>query len=49
LIREPSNIDLVTNSNANAQELEKIDFMIQEIKAKNKPLAHRVKAKKVLA
>jgi spermidine/putrescine-binding protein len=32
LIREPLNIDLVINSNANAQELEKIDLMIQELK-----------------
>ena len=33
LIREPLNIDLVINSNANAQELEKIDLMIQELKS----------------
>lgn len=49
LIREPLNIDLVINSNANAQELEKIDLMIQQIKMRNKPLSHRIKAKKVLA
>ncbi|PWK28228.1 hypothetical protein LV89_01009 [Arcicella aurantiaca] len=49
LVEEPLNIDLVVNSNANAQELEKIDLMIQQIKMKNKPLAHRVKAKKILA
>ena len=49
LIREPLNIDLVINSNANAQELEKIDLMIHQIKMRNKPLAHRIKAKKVLA
>jgi len=35
LIREPLNIDLVINSNANAQELEKIDLMIQELKSKS--------------
>ena len=49
LIREPLNIDLVINSNANAQELEKVDLMIQQIKMRNKSLAHRIKAKKVLA
>jgi hypothetical protein len=49
LIREPLNIDLVINSNANAKELEKIDLMIQEIKMRNKPLTHRIKAKKGLA
>lgn len=35
LIREPLNIDLVINSNANTQELEKIDLMIQELKSKS--------------
>ena len=35
LIREPLNIDLVINSNANAQELEKIDLMIQELKSES--------------
>ena len=49
LIKEPLNIDLVINSNANVQELEKIDLMIQQIKMSNKPLDHRIKAKKVLA
>ena len=37
------------NSNANAQESEKIDLMIQQIKMRNKPLAHRINAKKVVA
>ena len=32
LIREPLNIDLVIVGNANAQESEKIDFIIQELK-----------------
>jgi hypothetical protein len=49
LIREPLNIDLVINSNANAKELEKIDLMIQEIKMRSKPLTHIIKAKKGLA
>lgn len=49
LIRESLNIDLVINSNANAQELEKIDLLIQQIKMRNKPLAYRSKAKKMLA
>ena len=49
LIREPLNIDLVINSNANAQELEKIDLMIHQIKMRNKPFADIIKAKKVLA
>jgi hypothetical protein len=35
LIREPLNIDLVINSNANAQELEKIDSMIQKLKSES--------------
>jgi hypothetical protein len=35
LIREPLNIDLVINSNVNAQELEKIDLMIQELKSES--------------
>lgn len=49
LIREPLNIDLVINNNVNAQELEKNDSMIQQIKMRNKPLTHRIKAKKKLA
>jgi hypothetical protein len=39
----------VINSNANAQELEKIDLTIQEIKMRNIPLANMIKAKKELA
>ena len=35
LTREPLNIDLLINSNANAQELEKIDLMIQELKGES--------------
>ena len=35
MVKEPLNIDLVINSNANAQELEKIDLMIQELKGKS--------------
>ena len=33
LIKEPLHIDLVIHSNANAQDLEKIDLMIQELKS----------------
>ena len=46
LIKESLNIDLVINSNANAQELERIDLMIQQIKMRNKPLARRMKLRK---
>jgi spermidine/putrescine-binding protein len=35
LIREPLNMDLVIDSNANAQDLEKIDLMIQELKSES--------------
>ena len=35
LKREPLNIDLVINSNANSQELEKNDLMIQELKSES--------------
>lgn len=34
-INEPLNIDLVIDSNANAQDLEKIDSMIQELKGES--------------
>ena len=47
LIREPFNIDLVINSNVNAQELEKIDLMIHQIKMRNKPLTYMIKVKRV--
>lgn len=49
LIREPLNIDLVIDSNANTQELEKIDLMIQQIReeavAKYDSLDDALKAK----
>ena len=35
LIKEPLHIDLVIDSNANAQDLEKIDLMIQELKSES--------------
>ena len=35
MVKEPLNIDLVINSNANAQELEKIDSMIQDLKGES--------------
>jgi hypothetical protein len=50
LIKEPLNIDLVVNSNANEQELLKIDLMIKQIKMRDKPLSQkRLKVKKVIA
>jgi hypothetical protein len=50
LIREPLNIDLVVNSNANEQDLLKIDLMIKQIKMRDKSLSpKRLKTKKVVA